>query len=208
MTQVLYYDDGDLAICNGYSFRRDKRTGYYLSSKPVNGKRVRLHVYVWEMEHGKAPKGYEVHHKDHDKRNNSVDNLELLTSKEHHKIHSEEMTEEQKNKHTANLIEKAIPKAAEWHRSEAGREWHKLHYEAMKTTLHMKTERVCEQCGKTFTATGRGKFCSNRCKATYRRKSGIDDIERECPICGIKYKTNKYNPAKYCSEHKGGKHRA
>jgi rubrerythrin len=207
MKQILYYDDGDLAVYNGYSFRRDKRTGYFLSTKQIGSARVRLHIYVWETENGKIPKGYEVHHKDHNKNNNGIDNLELLTSEEHHKINAAEMSEEQKQKSRDNLLARAIPKAVEWHKSAQGRELHKKHYEDMKEALHRKAEFVCEQCGKTFTATakGRARFCSNNCKAMYRRLSGMDDVERTCPICGIKYKTNKYSPARYCPEHKGGK---
>lgn len=43
---VQYFENGDLAFFNGVYFRRDKKTGYFLSStKP----RKRLHVYVWEF---------------------------------------------------------------------------------------------------------------------------------------------------------------
>ena len=46
---LLYSNDGDVAEIDGYKFRRDTRSGYYLSAKPIkNGKRMRLHVYVWE----------------------------------------------------------------------------------------------------------------------------------------------------------------
>ncbi len=34
------------------------------------------------------PKGYEVHHKDGNKLNNSLDNLVVLTKSEHSRIHS------------------------------------------------------------------------------------------------------------------------
>ena len=44
---VEYLENGDLALYNGYKFRKDKRTGYYLSSRIINGKRRRLHVYIY-----------------------------------------------------------------------------------------------------------------------------------------------------------------
>jgi hypothetical protein len=46
------------------------------------------HVYVWEQHHGRpVPPGHDVHHKDHDKLNNDIDNLQLVTKVEHKRIH-------------------------------------------------------------------------------------------------------------------------
>ncbi len=45
------------------------------------------HIWVWEKHHGKIPKNYQIHHKDGNKRNNSIENLELLTAEEHRKKH-------------------------------------------------------------------------------------------------------------------------
>lgn len=44
------------------------------------------------------------------------------------------------------------------------------------------------------------KFCSNNCKSAYRRKSGVDNEERICKICGEIFITNKYSKAKVCSK--------
>lgn len=63
---IQYVDNGDLAIFDGLSFRKDKKTGYYLNAKTHK----RLHVYVWEHFNGTIPKGYEIHHKDFNKKNN------------------------------------------------------------------------------------------------------------------------------------------
>ena len=38
---------------------------------------------VWESHHGSIPKGFHIHHIDHDITNNSVENLELLSAREH-----------------------------------------------------------------------------------------------------------------------------
>ena len=43
----ITYKDG-YAYVDGYKFRKDSKTGYYLSSKKIDGRRPRLHVYVWE----------------------------------------------------------------------------------------------------------------------------------------------------------------
>ena len=47
-------------------------------------KNERVHVLVAEAFHGKRPNGYEVNHKDANKRNNRAENLEWVTPKENH----------------------------------------------------------------------------------------------------------------------------
>lgn len=47
------------------------------------------HVYVWEQHHGRSvPPGHDIHHRDHNKLNNDVSNLQLVTKLEHKRIHS------------------------------------------------------------------------------------------------------------------------
>lgn len=46
-----------------------------------------FHLWYYKKFIGKIPLGYEIHHKDWDKRNNSKENLQLLTKEEHKKIH-------------------------------------------------------------------------------------------------------------------------
>ena len=70
---------------DGFTFYRDPKTKYFLGA--VNGKRMRLHQYIWVRENGPIPKGYDVHHIDFNKENNSIDNLTLLTRSEHHSLH-------------------------------------------------------------------------------------------------------------------------
>ena len=130
----------DIAKYNGYEFRLDKTTGYYLSTKKIGERRKRLHCYVWETEtENEIPSGYAIHHKDHNKNNNEIDNLQIVTSSEHAKIHGQALTEEQKIARKNNIIQNVIPKSVEWHKSEDGREWHKEHYEQMKDKWYKKT---------------------------------------------------------------------
>lgn len=51
---------------------------------------VREHILLMCEKFGwtELPKGYEVHHKDGNKLNNSLDNLVVLTKSEHSRIHS------------------------------------------------------------------------------------------------------------------------
>ena len=123
---VQYVDDGDLACFDGLSFRRDKKTGYFLNAKTHK----RLHVYVWEYYNGsEVPKGYNVHHKNFDKNNNEIENLVLMTAKEHSNLHGSSWSEERREWARENLAKNARPKASKWHGSEEGKKWHSQHAE-------------------------------------------------------------------------------
>lgn len=63
----------------------DKK-GYAIIYK--DGKEIKLHVYIWEKENGKKPKGYDIHHKDFNKANYELVNLLLVTKSDHRKIHA------------------------------------------------------------------------------------------------------------------------
>ena len=181
---------------NNVKFTRDDHTGYYLNSTL----RKRMHRYVWEYYNGDIPKGFQIHHIDHDKSNNDISNLEMISKTNHMKLHSNEHVHEHYNEMIENLKKYARPKANEWHGSEKGIEWHKQHYEEMKEKLYTEREFTCKQCGKKFISTYISpKFCSNNCKSKWRRENGLDDETRECCICGKKFTVNKYSKTKTCS---------
>lgn len=195
---IQYLDNHDTACYNGYTFRRDKKTGYYLSAKPICGKRKRLHVYVWENEIGEIQKGFQVHHKDRNKDNNEIENLELLSVHEHMSIHGKERAKQS----AENVVKYAMPKAKEWHKSEQGREWHVIHgIEAY--SKRKPIEYKCDYCGNVFETRNiysekSNKFCSNKCKAAFRRESGVDDVKKICKVCGGEYYANKYANTSRC----------
>jgi hypothetical protein len=185
---------------DGLRFVRDDKTGYYLSNKTLKGKRCRIHRYIWEKYNGEIPKGYHVHHKDLNKSNNDISNLELVLFKNHLSLHGRERVEKDVEWFD-NFRELGIEAAKEWHKSKEGREWHKDHYEQCKDKFHKKEEYICLYCGNKFeTQKGNNKFCANKCKSAYRRREGLDDEVRICANCNKKFYVNKYRPAKCCSK--------
>lgn len=187
------------ALVNGMKFLKEN-SGYYLSTKIYkNNRRIRLHRYIWEQYNGEIPNNYEIHHIDHNKDNNDISNLEMLTKEEHKKRHNEEITDDIKEKYRINLEQNARPKAIEWHKSNKGKEWHKEQYKNSLGKLTPK-EMICEYCGKNYLSmdNGKNRFCSNNCKSAYRRKMGIDNINRKCVVCGNEFIVNKYSKKVKC----------
>lgn len=202
MTDIKYSENGKIAVFNGNKYARDDKTGYYLCHDGY-GAGHRLHRDIWEFYNCKIPKGYDIHHKYHDKSNNDIENLQLMKNGEHQKLHGSELTEEQKEWKRKNLLENAVPLSKEWHRSEEGIKWHSENGKRMMQN-RIPRSYICSFCGKEFeTIKYYGEkeniFCSNACKSAHRRKTGIDDVERICEFCGKSFKTNKYSKGKYCS---------
>lgn len=197
---------GKFQYFNGLKFTRDDKTGYYLNSTI----RKRIHRYVWEFYNGEIPKGYHIHHIDHDKSNNDISNLKLIDGKEHVIMHGVERGLTHYDFLVQNLNEKARPKANEWHGSEEGRKWHSEHG---KRTWENRNpiKKNCIQCNEEFecvTYRDSDKFCSNKCKSAWRRKEGLDDTRRMCTICNKDFIINKYRKTKTCSRECAGKLRS
>lgn len=156
---------------NGHSFFETQK-GYFLGN--VSNTPKWLHRYVWECEKGEIPPKTHIHHIDGDKSNNSIENLCILTDREHLSLHHD--SEESKKKARENLKKFAQPKANEWHKSEAGREMARKLYQNSKLRQNM-TEKVtmtCQICGKEYTTPRamvyKSKYCGQNCKATALRR--------------------------------------
>lgn len=194
MNRVQFFDN--------IKFYETKR-GYFLGKNPHTGKPIWMHQYVWEFYNGNIPKDYHVHHIDRDRSNNDITNLELIRYTIHLSVHSAESF--RLKVAAENLKQYAVPAAAEWHKSESGRLWHKQHFEAfMRDKFSEKVELICEYCGNPYQTSvlmkGRSRFCSNNCKSAYRRKSETDNITVFCEKCGNEFSTNRYLPRRFCSD--------
>jgi hypothetical protein len=144
---------------------------YYLCGKYFQHKGSRLHLAVWKYHHGPVPEGHHVHHRDNDRANNNLSNLECLTVNAH--LSGRHGAQSVKN--GLKGIKKAGKAAAVWHGTEAGRKWHAENFE--RHVRHIIAERItliCQQCGKQYAASrikrAHSKFCGGACKQRALRR--------------------------------------
>lgn len=202
MTNIEYNENKTRATFNGRLYYLRESQGYYYSPRKDRSGLDMLHRMIFIHYNGEIPKGYCIHHKDGNKGNNDISNLECIKRSEHSHYHGVNAPEELAEFRKRNLEENARPAANIWHGSAEGREWHKQHYEQMKDKLYEEVECVCVVCGKTFTAhqkTG-SKCCSKACRAKERRMSGIDNETRICENCGKEFVTSRFSKARFCSK--------
>jgi hypothetical protein len=144
-------------------FYQDKKTGYWISTTEP---RIRAHVWVWKYHNGEIEKGLHIHHKDENKSNNDISNLECISVKNHLLKHDSD----QRRKNNLKHIESIRPLTKEWHASKEGLEWHKKH--GHKTWNERKLFIInCLMCGsKIETKTYHQKYCHQNCKAKHARR--------------------------------------
>lgn len=198
----------ETVIVDGVNFHRNPRAKswpgkmYYRGT--VNGKRVRLHIYLFKKHFGEIKRGYVVHHIDGDPLNNNPSNLESLPKGEHISHHTR-LTNQ-----NPDILAKRCNGLSRALKSEGRKKW--VTSDAMKELgrrnakyLHQdkrRVESICVVCGITHRAfpSPKGlKYCSNKCAAKSRRDSGVDDIESKCHHCGSVYKHSRFIKRQFCS---------
>ena len=119
-----------------------------------------LHRAVWEFYNGEIPKGYVVHHKDENKANNNISNLQLMTKIEHKKLHNEIRKPE---KYICEYCGKEFERK---HKGKPNRFC--SHKCSCKWAYENNHEiRICKECGKPFDTYkySKTKYCSKECLA-------------------------------------------
>ena len=71
---------------DGHHINYSSDTGY--PTIWLNNQNILVHRYVWEKYHGHIPKGYHIHHKDHNKHNFDISNLEIYLQTDHNRKHA------------------------------------------------------------------------------------------------------------------------
>lgn len=174
----------DCCVFEGIVYPRTVN-GYYRS-----GRWVLLHREVWRFYNGEIPEGYHIHHKDEDKSNNKLDNLELVTPKEHYEKHKDSLVATTKLTHAAKkadgtslfvynnpakleknrklLSDLAIERM---NRPESREFFSKRMVEVHKTKAPV--EYTCLFCGQSCTSLAMRKalFCNNNCGRKYHRRN-------------------------------------
>jgi hypothetical protein len=164
---------------------------YYLSQSTSNEGRKHakgLHVAIWEFYSGeKVQKGDIIHHKDGNYFNNDYSNLERITRREHLALHAEKNRGKKPSKEQLEHLSRVREKATLWHRSEAGRAWHREH---AKTSLgKIKKEKYCcSFCKKDFESKIKlrkveRRFCSSKCYTKWQWRNNFEIIRKKCVIC-------------------------
>lgn len=154
----------------GKKFYLDHKTGYWICT---NKKKIRAHRWVWENNLGEISEGFHIHHKDGNKSNNHISNLEMISAFDHLSLHASLPENKEKSRKWCEVIR---PLTKEWHRSEEGKKWHIEH--GMKTWLERKSFKInCLMCGKEVeTKTYHQKYCHQNCKARHARRLLKDKI--------------------------------
>lgn len=90
-TQGCLYSYPRRGTKGGYFYGYHFNNGYYAFKL---GKHVRrlCHVLMWETFKGGIPKGYEIHHINHNRGDNRLENLCLIEKQKHLELHKENLS--------------------------------------------------------------------------------------------------------------------
>ena len=149
----------------GRKFYLRKKSGYWATSQPPY---IRAHAWVWTNHFGSPPIGTHLHHKDGNKSNNAIENLELLTATEHTRLH---LHEPERKELSRKACDKIRHLTKDWHKTDAGLEWHRLN--GLKSWKGRQPKvSFCKRCNqKILSLAPRGKeFCTRSCKTRYNYK--------------------------------------
>ena len=164
-----------IVVYNGIRFSVTPN-GYYAGSK--NYERFLLHRYVYKTLCGDIPKGYVIHHKDHNRGNNLLSNLELVRQKDHAHLHFGERIEQ--------IISSAVGNR---------KRKNQIPQDEVKRRMN---DHLCLWCGCQLASEGEY-YCSSHCKEKFKRHNGLRDVEKVCVICGKKFLSNRLDYARTCS---------
>jgi hypothetical protein len=176
---------------------------------------VRLHREVWEQANGPIPDSFHVHHKNGDKRDNSLENLELLSHGQHSAHHVEANLAPHREKALRNAFETRLRNSADRRLAtlvcvQCGGEYSSgarrprrfcssRCVEAARAGAFARQRRKCEHCGQEYFATRRvQRYCSRLCNSRASAERIVMVRQLECAECGTAFSAERSN-ARFCS---------
>ena len=153
MSEIVY------RLYFGKRFWKNKG-GYWVNGMPIHAQR-----WVWINHFGSIPDGMDIHHKDGNKDNNEITNLEMLSRSEHLKRHWKE------GRFDLEQRRKQLAEARRWLKTEEGRKRQsEISKEVWKT--RKKFSIICRGCNEEFASTQPWAIsCSSKCYMRYRRRT-------------------------------------
>ena len=163
-----YWSRNEKIVFNGDNYFEDPRTGYFYRSIPKTTKKLLLHREVWKDKNGEIPKGFVIHHIDHDKRYNALANLACMDRKAHQSYHANDC-EYLGSEANIKQLAAARQKANAWHGSPEGLAWHSENGKKAWDNRVGHTKK-CDFCTKEYETPfpERSKFCDTKCKEKAR----------------------------------------
>ena len=175
---------------------RQTSSGHYAK---YNG----LHRVVWAYYNGEIPNGYEVHHRDDNPANNTIENLQCLTKAEHNRIHLARLHRvHQPTQSICRYCGKPYLKNNVGISKYCSDEC--FHHAQRHNNIQ---EKICVVCGTAFTTSdSRIKCCSVNCGNKLGHTLRGTPKEKICPVCGKTF-ISKRSKQKCCSRSCGYKFR-
>ena len=79
-----------------------------------------------------------------------------------------------------------------------------------KKQVNEKIIKICEQCGEEYQSSKnvahKQRFCSEKCKARYRRANGLNNTIRICKNCGKEFICDNTSKKVFCTRSCAGKY--
>jgi len=176
-------------IFNGHKYTCTKGQRYYRLSDRSKAESL-LHRAIWIYHKGDILEGHHIHHKDANRLNNDIDNLECLEQSIHHKI---KWQEKRKEMLEAILSNRGEPyKRSIKHKQETSKRNSKYWKESLPSEIQ------CPDCKKMF-VTKQPKLAL-RCRPCQKKKHYSDSQEqRNCELCRNPFMVYKYSHTTTCS---------